>query len=419
MLKPYPAYKSTNLPWLPQIPADANIRVHSRNSLININDQRMSRIDANGWQLQKLKTLVRLRNERQIGCADNYVGMENVESWTGCYIKTDNYEADSTCNVFRKGDLLFGKLRPYLAKTWIAEFDGAGSTEFLVLHDCKANVKYLYYLFLTKPFVDYVDSSTYGAKMPRTSWDFIGNCKIPLPPRAEQDAIVRFLDAKTAQIDALIAAKRQLADLLRERKQALINESINEHRITRIDTNEWTSARLKDCAVICNGSDYSGVKVEEGGFPVMGSGGEFARASKFTYDKPSVLFGRKGTIDKPLYIDEPFWAVDTMFYTKIKNTILPKFLYYCATQFDYNRYATKTALPSMTQSDLGTIKLSVPPLETQRRIVAALDGQCAIIDDAIRAYSRYSILLSEYKTRLIADVVTGAADVYNKRKEAY
>ena len=92
----------------------------------------------------------------------------------------------------------------------------------------------------------------------------------------------------------------------------------------------WTIKRFKYCAQICNGGEYSDIEVEEGGYPVIGSGGEFARASKFSYCGKSVLLGRKGTVDKPLFVDGAFWCVDTMFYTKIKDFMYEKYLYYCA-----------------------------------------------------------------------------------------
>ena len=89
----------------------------------------------------------------------------------------------------------------------------------------------------------------------------------------------------------------------------------------------WKLCRLKFMAKIKNGQDYKTVETEEG-YPVIGSGGQFSYASKFTYDKESVLLGRKGTIDKPLYINEPFWTVDTMYYTEINQDIYPKYHLY-------------------------------------------------------------------------------------------
>ena len=91
-----------------------------------------------------------------------------------------------------------------------------------------------------------------------------------------------------------------------------------------------------------------------GAYPVMGSGGEFARASSYLFNGESVLLGRKGTIDKPLYMNGPFWTVDTMFYTEIPKHAFPKFVYYVALNIPFGRYSTNTALPSMTGEDLSS-----------------------------------------------------------------
>jgi type I restriction enzyme S subunit len=98
---------------------------------------------------------------------------------------------------------------------------------------------------------------------------------------------------------------------------------------------------------VFNGSDYTAVEVDSGGYPVYGSGGEFRRASDYLFEGESVLFGRKGTIDRPLYVNGRFWTVDTMFYTDIDTrTLLPRFAYYWATTLPYGEWATDTALRS-------------------------------------------------------------------------
>ncbi|MBK8043899.1 MAG: hypothetical protein IPK21_15310 [Haliscomenobacter sp.] len=101
-----------------------------------------------------------------------YVAMENVESKSGRYIHTSS-EVDGLSNRFKVGDILFGKLRPYLAKVYLADFDGICSTEFLVYKS--SNSGYFSKLLLSDKFIQVVDGSTYGAKMPRASSDFIGN----------------------------------------------------------------------------------------------------------------------------------------------------------------------------------------------------------------------------------------------------
>jgi type I restriction enzyme S subunit len=173
---------------------------------------------------------------------------------------------------------------------------------------------------------------------------------------------------------------------------------------------EWTVKRYKYLAEICNGLEFADIEVEEGGYPVIGSGGEFARASKYLYDKPSVLLGRKGTIDKPQYIEEPFWSVDTMFYTKIPCNISPRFLYYLSIQIRFDYYYTSTILPSMTQRDLGSEKFPVPPLPEQNAIAAFLDEKRSIIDSIIKDMNEQIDILNQYKKAIITETITKGLD---------
>lgn len=172
----------------------------------------------------------------------------------------------------------------------------------------------------------------------------------------------------------------------------------------------WTIKRFKYCAQICNGGEYSDIEVEEGGYPVIGSGGEFARASKFSYCGKSVLLGRKGTVDKPLFVDGAFWCVDTMFYTKIKDFMYEKYLYYCALCFPFDYYVTSTALPSMTQRDLGSQEIAVPPKKEQKAIADFLDKECAQIDSVAADLEKQIALLQQYKKALITETVTKGLD---------
>ena len=187
------------------------------------------------WQSARLKFIAPLRNERTAAGADHaeYVGLENIESWTGRMIASEpKAEHDSEAetglaNVFRKGDVLFGKLGPYLAKACQTPRDGVCSTELLVMQPAEAlNPRFLLYALLTPDFVGAVDASTFGARMPRASWDFIGSLEIRLPPIETQSVIAAYLDRETARIDRLIAAKERMLALLEEKRAALISRVV-------------------------------------------------------------------------------------------------------------------------------------------------------------------------------------------------
>ena len=155
-----------------------------------------------------------------------------------------------------------------------------------------------------------------------------------------------------------------------------------------------------------NGQDYKGVEAASG-YPVMGSGGQFTYATTFVYDKESVLLGRKGTIDKPLYINEPFWTVDTMYYTVINKGIPAKYLHYLALTIQFDRYSTNTALPSMTQEHLGNYIFGIPVSEQERvQIANFLDHETAKIDTLIEEQKTLIRLLQEKRQAVISHAVT-------------
>ena len=109
-LKPYPAYKPSGVEWLGKIPAH--------------------------WELRRLKYSAPLRNIKLDNKPEDvtYVGLENIEPWTGeLFLDKQPESVDSTLVIFNAGDVLFGKLRPYLAKAARPDFDGTATSEVLVL----------------------------------------------------------------------------------------------------------------------------------------------------------------------------------------------------------------------------------------------------------------------------------------------
>lgn len=168
----------------------------------------------------------------------------------------------------------------------------------------------------------------------------------------------------------------------------------------------WEVIPFKRAMTINNGSDYKHIQVDVSGYPVIGSGGEFARASQYVYDGEVVLLGRKGTIDKPMYYNGKFWTVDTMFYAIPKKYINCKYLYYQALNIPFERYATATALPSMTQTDLNMNVICLPPTIEQTAIATYLDTHCAKIDNLISIQQKRIALLQELKQSVITHAVT-------------
>ena len=163
-------------------------------------------------------------------------------------------------------------------------------------------------------------------------------------------------------------------------------------------------------ASIKNGRDYKHIENNEG-YDVIGSGGPFAKASEYLFDGESVLFGRKGTIDTPLFVSKKFWTVDTMFYSVIEPDIIAKYLYYSATIIPFKYLATQTALPSMTQFDLENHVLACPNKNEQEEIVTYIEKKLNRIDNMVRINKDAIDVYGEYRNSLVTAAVTGKIDV--------
>jgi type I restriction enzyme S subunit len=201
---PYPGYKSSDVEWLGDVPAH--------------------------WDVKRLKYLAPRSDEKVEADEESplpYIGLEHIEPWTGHLLALDpDLNPTGISNRFRGSDVLFGKLRPYLAKACCPDFEGLCSSELLVLRPLDQDRRSLLYRLLTQGFISLVDASTYGVKMPRASWEFIGSQGLPTPPESEQRAIADFLEIRTARIDSLVAKKRELIEKLEEKRAALISHTV-------------------------------------------------------------------------------------------------------------------------------------------------------------------------------------------------
>ncbi len=151
-----------------------------------------------------------------------YVGLEHIGQDRGNLEGVGNAaEVVSAKNVFRVGDVLFGKLRPNLKKYWQAEFEGICSTDILVLRPLEGiSNEYLYYLVQSNSFLNLAMSDAVGTKMPRTSWKRLGGFEFLLPPLPEQRRIAEILSS----VDDQIVANRASADQLRRLKRGLMDD---------------------------------------------------------------------------------------------------------------------------------------------------------------------------------------------------
>ncbi len=203
---PYHTYRDSGVEWLGEVPYH--------------------------WEVRRLKHSAPIRVSKLDGKPEEaiYVGLEHIESWTGRLLLENQPESvDSAVASFAAGDVLFGKLRPYLAKSARPDFSGVATSEILTLRPLNNCLQsYLMYCLLNEYFIHWINVFTYGARMPRVSPDQVGSSYIPVPPLPEQRAISAFLDRETAKIDALVAKKERLIELLQEKRTALIGRAVTK-----------------------------------------------------------------------------------------------------------------------------------------------------------------------------------------------
>ena len=169
----------------------------------------------------------------------------------------------------------------------------------------------------------------------------------------------------------------------------------------------WEISQLKRWVKVNNGKEIS-EEVNQGdlsAIPVYGSGGPFKYTKSSMYKGEAVLFGRKGTLGKPLYVDDEFWVVDTMYYLTMMS-LNPKFCYYLLTAFDWIPFITKTAIPSIVASDIVAQKYPIPSKEEQLRIADFLDTKCAEIDSFLEKTKASIEEYKKLKQSVITDAVT-------------
>ena len=152
-----------------------------------------------------------------------YISNENIEPWTGKLLIEDPQPVDADSHKFKRNDILFNKLRPYLAKVYHTSFDGACSSELLCLRPSQdVDSRYLFYVLVSKEFIDTTNAHSFGAKMPRADWKIVSHQLLLIPPLNIQRRIAEFLDEMIAQIDRLTKKIRGSVALLEEYRSVQI-----------------------------------------------------------------------------------------------------------------------------------------------------------------------------------------------------
>ena len=250
-------------------------------------------------------------------------------------------------------------------------------------YDTKVNMNFMNYYF--SKVSEYCKKNKRVGNVPTVDTQKILRLEIPIPSIETQEKIVKTLDKFTNYVTELqveLQARTKQYEYYRDMllSEEYLNKLSNNPEIFGGGYSLKVTT-LEEIAKIRNGKDWK--TLGNGNIPVYGSGGKMnVFVDKYSYNKPTVLIPRKGSIENVFYVEEPFWNVDTIFYTEIDDKkIIPKYLYYFIENYNMDKLSTDSTRPSLTQSILNKLKIDLPPIEIQNKIVEILDKFQSLLAD--------------------------------------
>lgn len=418
----YPEYKDSGVEWLGEVPRH--------------------------WEVKRLKHNLRLLTEKTER-RSNPVALENIESWSGRFLPTET-EFEGEGIAFEKGDILFGKLRPYLAKALLAETAGEAVGDFHVMRpQAGVHARFAQYKILNRSFIDIVDGSTFGSKMPRASWEFVGSMALPTPPFLEQAAIATFLDHETAKIDALVAEQERLIELLKEKRQAVISHAVTKGLDPSVPMKDsgvewlgevpahWEVSALKRHWSVTDCKHETAEFVEEG-YPlasireVQSRWVELEKAKRTTEhfyqlliegernpQPGDLIFSRNATVGEvaQVHADHPQFAMgqDVVLLRRIEQQSSPDFLQLVLRSVVVVQQLALCMIGStfkrINVEEIRSLVMAFPPPGEQKLIATRLLELTENFDELIAEGVLSIELLRERRTALISAAVTGQIDV--------
>ena len=255
---------------------------------------------------------------------------------------------------------------------------------------------YLYYYFCMEETKQFVRNIAVGATMPSINTKLMGEVPITYPSLIEQKRTAKIL----AAIDDRIENNTKINDNLQQQAQAIYASMF----IDNADP-AWEQGHLSDLIAVKYGKDHK--KLADGSYPVYGSGGIMRHVERPLYDKESVLIPRKGTLNNVMYVNQPFWSVDTMFYTEMRLPNVAKFVYHFVKAKDLASMNAGSAVPSMTTDILNAIEVAIPSASALEEFEALVSPMYK----AMQENDNQSEILAKLRDALLPKLMSGEIDV--------
>lgn len=333
------------------------------------------------------------------------VAMDKLKPFTKKIPETEKAEFNGGAK-FCNGDTVMARITPCLENGKTAYVDmlddgeiGFGSTEFIVMR-AKTGIsdpQFVYYTAINPVFRNVAIKSMVGSSgRQRVQQSVLEELELSVPDLDEQRRIGDFL----ARIDEKIALNDRINDNLQQQAQAIYSSMF-------IDNPDpaWSHGHLSDLITVKYGKDHK--KLADGIYPVYGSGGIMRYVERPLYNKESVLIPRKGTLNNVMYVNQPFWSVDTMFYTEMKLPNVAKFVYHFVKAKDLASMNAGSAVPSMTTDILNAMEVVIPSASA----LEEFESLVAPMYEAMEANDVQSKALSQMRDTLLPKLMSGEINV--------
>ena len=374
---------------------------------------------SDGWSSRSLRSMLVARSERNR--AD--LPLLTVARERGVFVRSVDDANHNTIpedlsnyKVAHAGDLVINKMKAWQGSLGLAPVDGIVSPAYFVFAADFAVPRFGEYLLRSKPYVAKFGAASDGVRIGQ--WDLniprMRNIEVLLPPTEEQAAIVRYLAHANARIDKAIVAKRRLIALLEEQRDVTVRAILSRGLDSRPPSKLVATGRL--CR-IDTGVEDSGNAEPNGKYPFFVRGREVLRASDYHFDAEAVLTpgdGQGGTGKVFHYYNGKFQAHQRVYVFSQFSGIIARYFYWYMTAF-FREHAlaqsNTVTMESLRRPVLASFRVAVHDEDVQRMLVERIEARVADTAQVIEKTRREITLLHEFRTRLVADVVTGQVDV--------
>ena len=326
---------------------------------------------------------------------DRYIGLEHLEP-SDLKVRSWGDIADGTTftNVFRPGQVLFGKRRAYQRKVAVADFSGVCSGDIYVLEPKADHLLpgLLPFICQSEPFYDYVISMSQGRLSPRVNWKALIKYEFALPPLEEQRRIAEVMMALEKTFSLFVTCKVAGESVLSSLLLSII--STPDKRSSEVRVGELLDLKY--------GKGLPETNRDGGQYAVYGSSGIAGHHSQKLVDGPVIIVGRKGSAGAVVWCNESCWPIDTTFWVKNKSSLPYKLVYFLLKGLELSRFAEQTAMPGLDRNRVHEVRLSKQAVDEPEVTLSRLN----IVEEAIVSVQKRIEAILQVKRALLASSLT-------------